>query len=62
MKDRVRWGILGAAGIAYKAILPALKASEFAQATAIASSVITAARTVTDLMPTSALGVEAIPT
>jgi xylose dehydrogenase (NAD/NADP) len=37
MSSKVRWGILGAAGIAYKAILPALKASEFGEATAIAS-------------------------
>jgi xylose dehydrogenase (NAD/NADP) len=37
MNNKVRWGILGAAGIAYKAILPALKVSEFAEATAIAS-------------------------
>ncbi|QGQ98187.1 gfo/Idh/MocA family oxidoreductase [Paenibacillus psychroresistens] len=37
MNNKVRWGILGAAGIAYKAILPALKVSEFAEAAAIAS-------------------------
>jgi len=37
MKDKVRWGILGAAGIAYKSMLPALKASPFAEAAAIAS-------------------------
>ena len=50
MKKKIHWGVLGAANIAVKKVIPAMQAGEFCEITAIASrDLIKAKRTADDL-------------
>ncbi len=44
MNKKIRWGVLGAANIAVKKVIPAMQASEFCKVTAIASRTLEKAR------------------
>ncbi len=44
MMKKIRWGILGAANIAVKKVIPAMQAGNFCEVTAIASRTLEKAR------------------
>ncbi|MFC5532612.1 Gfo/Idh/MocA family protein [Cohnella yongneupensis] len=48
MREKLRWGIIGAAGIAVRAVMPAIQASETGMLQAVASRGIDKARAVAD--------------